>query len=332
MTHRALACATCLQAAVGFDFEGGSKDLEFKVADEAAARHCYRRRRLGPFAWAGFSVAFCIMVGLGLGCGLTGKNCLPDDEALLPPPSPLGIPPGGSAFVSASMVLGGYTAASFDPPAATAFMAAVTATLGVVPPSTVYVLEGSSAIAARRLLTAFMVSFVVTAPNGSTADAFATGINGLPTSAAFSETLNVSFAAAFRPVPTKVALLSPAQISAGVPAPPVYSWSPPVRRQHACAWYDVGLHVALTAWLLPRAPSRSRPTRLCRACLRARRLQARLHRRRRQVRRRHRHRRRAHRRHLHRRPARRRRLHRHCRRRRCRRWAPWAASTTARSP
>ena len=223
------------------DFEGGSKDLEFKVTDEAAARHCHQRRRLGPFAWAGFSVAFCIMVGLGLGCGLTGKNCLPNDEAPSPPPSPLGIPPGGFAFVSASMVLRGYTSASFDPPAATAFMLAVTAALGLVPPSTMYVLEGSGAVATRRLLTAFMVSFVVTAPNGSTADAFATGINGLPTSAAFSEALNVSFAAAFRPVPTKVALLSPAQISVGVPAPPVYLWSPPVRAASArmrwfCMW------------------------------------------------------------------------------------------------
>lgn len=169
----------------------------------------------------------CLALGLGLGCGLTGKDCLVHKAPA--PPAPLGIPPGGSAFVAASMSLGGYTAATFDPPASTAFVAAVTTTLGV-PNSTMYVLQNSTTVASRRLLQAFLVSFVITAPNGSAADVVAAGLNNLPASATFSTALSTTFAAAKKLEPTNIKLVSRPQITVGVPAPPVYKWSPPVRR------------------------------------------------------------------------------------------------------
>ena len=186
--------------------------------------------RRGRWIAIGVVVVCCgLALGLGLGCGLTGKDCQSKESRA--PPSPLGIPPGGAAFVSGSVLLGGYTAATFDPPASAAFASALATTLRVSS-SNVTILQSSSA--ARRLLQAFIVSFVVSAPNGNAVDALVAGINGLNTST-FSNTLTANLAAVNRPAPTGVTVVSSPQISVGVSAPPVYQWSPPVRACGVCA-------------------------------------------------------------------------------------------------
>ena len=109
--------------------------MESKAADASPPP------RLGRWIAIGVVVVCCsLALGLGLGCGLTGENCLSDEPRA--PPAPLGIPPGGFAFISASVSLGGYTVATFDPPAATAFVAGVTTTLGLRLPHRRLILGG----------------------------------------------------------------------------------------------------------------------------------------------------------------------------------------------
>lgn len=188
-------------------------------------------------AVAGFC-CLALLLGLGLGCGLTGKNCVPNKVVKVsPPPSPLVIPPSGSAYVASTFSLGGYTAATFTPPVATAFVTAVTTTIGIASSRMSVLSDSRPAVntgsGRRLLLDAFLVSFVITAQDGTSADVLVAVISSMPASSAFNTALQSSFTSASLTTPSSCTLVSSVAVTVGVPAPPVYLWSPPVRAVRA---------------------------------------------------------------------------------------------------